>query len=176
MTREESVKVNKARGVRNVIKVLQAGDITELSENGYHLLCLLPDFIAHNERAKFMQYYADIRDLMEDLEYALPERERIARRDNDKEELKLLQELSSFIKKTDFTKQVQAAKEKNIKHLEMQIAALQELIEQDKSGKRITKRTQRMNATVKEELAYQQQQAEWERRVAERKERRRLRS
>ncbi len=168
------LKEDEKRGAKNVIEVLQTGSISKLSSNGYHFLLSLPDFIAHYDQEKFMQYYADIRDLLADLEYAVPERLEVAKHHNDKETQNLLSELDSFIKKTDFTKQIQAAKEQKIHNLEVQITALQREIEREKSNMWISKRRKRLEQSVREEYAYQHQEALWALREAEKKRRKML--
>lgn len=172
--KEERLKEKKKRGVKNVIKVLQTGNILNLSHDGYRFLSMLPDFIAHGEQAKFMQYYADIRDLLVDLQYAVPEQLEVAKRFNDKETQELLNGLDSFIKKTDFTKQIQAAKEQKIHNIETQIAALQREIDQEKKNIWISKRRKRQEQTMRAEQAYQHQQALWAIRQAEKKRRKML--
>lgn len=67
--------------LNNVEKVLKNQDINLLSKTSYHFLYLMSGFIAHYDLAGFQHSYSDLRNLIGDIERALPSEKDVAVRD-----------------------------------------------------------------------------------------------
>lgn len=79
----ELKEYNSKRILNNIEKVLKNKNIELLSKASYHFLYLMSGFIAHYNLSGFQHYYSDLRDLLNDIERALPSEKDVAVRDID---------------------------------------------------------------------------------------------